>query len=384
LPYPTPMRDSTGTLVGAVNVLVDITQLRRIEAEIRKSEERFRTLTTTAPVGIIVTDEYGNCLFVNQHWLEFTGLGTEDAAMGLGWVETLHPDDRDRVFAEWSSSAARGGFHSSEYRHLQPNGKTVWVKGSSTQLPGSDGQLAGYIGTITDITALKQAEQLKDQFLSLVSHELRTPLATIYGSSRLLKERFDRIEESDRAQLLTDVVSEAERLQRIIENLLLLTRLDATGVELEPVSVQVTSWRLLEKVKARNPHRDLRINIEDGMPAAMANATYFELVLENLVGNALKYSPSDAPIDIEIKAVEGDIAVAVRDRGIGFEEDAVDKLFEPFYRAQEARNLASGVGIGLSVCRRVIEVQGGTIWARSREGGGSEFGFRLKGAPETL
>jgi PAS domain S-box-containing protein len=186
LPYPTPLRDSAGNLVGAVNVLVDITGLREAERAVRESEERFRTLTTTAPVGIIVTDRSGNCVFVNEHWLEFTGLSDASSAMGRGWIQTLHPDDRESVFAEWAAYAANGGSHEGEYRHVRPNGSIVWAKIAATELPGTDGQLAGYIGTSTDITALKQAEQLKDQFLSLVSHELRTPLATIYGSSRLL------------------------------------------------------------------------------------------------------------------------------------------------------------------------------------------------------
>ncbi|MGE0685774.1 MAG: PAS domain S-box protein [Dehalococcoidia bacterium] len=384
LPYPTPLHDSRGNLTGAVNVLVDITELRHAEAAVRQSEERFRTLTTTAPVGIIVTDRSGNCLFVNEHWLHLTGLTNAEEALGRGWVKTLHPEDRDRIIQEWSTYAAKGGSHSSEYRHLRPNGVVVWAKGAATELSGSDGELTGYIGTITDITALKHAEQLKDQFLSLVSHELRTPLATIYGSSRLLKERFERIPESDRAELLADVVSEAERLQRIIENLLLLTRLDATGFEPEPVALPVIVRQTLEKVKARAPHRNFRVAVEDDVPIILANPTYVELVLENLLGNALKYSPADTLVDVQVRKQDGGTAVVIGDRGIGIDDEQAERLFEAFYRSKQARSLASGVGIGLAVCKRVIEVQGGTIWGRPRDGGGSEFGFLLQGAPDTL
>jgi PAS domain S-box-containing protein len=384
LPYPTPVRDSLGNLSGAVNVLVDITGLRDAEAAVRKSEERFRTLTTTAPVGIIVTDRQGNCSFVNEEWLAFTGLARAEDALGRGWVQTLHPDDRERTFAEWTTFAESSNTHSAEFRHVRPNGAVVWAKGAATELPGSDGQLVGYIGTFTDITALKNAEQLKDQFLSLVSHELRTPLATIYGSSRLLKERFERIPEEDRAELLADVVSEAERLQRIIENLLLLTRLDATALELEPVSLPVLGRRTIEKIKARHPYRSFRVEIEEDVPAVMANPTYIELVLENLLGNALKYSPNDALIDVSVVRKDGNVAVSVADRGIGIDDEQAERLFEAFYRSKQARSLASGVGIGLAVCKRVIDVQEGMIWGRPREGGGSEFGFLLKEAPERL
>ncbi|MGE0057396.1 MAG: sensor histidine kinase, partial [Dehalococcoidia bacterium] len=228
------------------------------------------------------------------------------------------------------------------------------------------------------------AEQLKDQFLSLVSHELRTPLATIYGSSRLLKERFERIPESDRAELLADVVSEAERLQRIIEHLSLLTRLDATGFEPEPVALPVIVRQTLEKVKARAPHRNFRVAVEDDVPIILANPTYVELVLENLLGNALKYSPADTLVDVQVRKQDGGTAVVIGDRGIGIDDEQAERLFEAFYRSKQARSLASGVGIGLAVCKRVIEVQGGTIWGRPRDGGGSEFGFLLQGAPDTL
>jgi signal transduction histidine kinase len=312
------------------------------------------------------------------------GLPSVNAALGRGWVQTLHPDDRDRVFAEWTAFETHGGTHSSEYRHVRPGGTVVWVKGSATELADSEGEFSGYIGTITDITALKHAEQLKDQFLSLVSHELRTPLATIYGGSRLLKERFERIPEEDRVELLADIVSEAERLQRIIENLLLLTRLDTAGLELEPVPLQVTTRKIIEKVQARSTYRSFKLDIDEEVPAVMANPTYVELVLENLIGNAIKYSPNDSIIDIEVRSIDEGATVVIADRGIGIDDEQAERLFEAFYRSKQARTLASGVGIGLAVCKRVIEVQEGSIWGRPREGGGSEFGFYLRGAPDTL
>lgn len=383
LPHPTPLRDSSGRITGAVNVLVDITELRRAEEAVRKSEERFRSLTSAAPVGIFVGDEEGNCLMVNQQWLEYAGLAGQDAALGRGWLDTLHPEDRQRVLSDWTTSTASGSAYTGEYRFLRRNGTIVWVKGAATALPAARaGESTVYICTMTDITALKQAEQLKDQFLGLVSHELRTPLATIYGSSRLLRDRFERIPEPDRAELLSDVVSETERLQRIIENLLLLTRLDATGVELEPVSVPIAARRAVEKYRARHPYRQIAVSIDNDVPAAMANLTYVELVLENLIGNALKYSPADAPVEVAVLASPEGPAVQVRDRGIGIAGADLPHLFEPFYRSARARGLASGVGIGLSVCKRVIEVQGGRIWGVPREDGGSEFGFVLEGAPE--
>jgi two-component system sensor histidine kinase KdpD len=173
-------------------------------------------------------------------------------------------------------------------------------------------------------------------------------------------------------------------LQRIIENLLLLTRLEAVALDLEPVALQVLARRILEKVKARTPHRPFNVEIGQDIPTVMANPTYIELVLENLIGNGIKYSANDTVIDIAVRREGKGASVVISDRGIGIDDEQAERLFEAFYRSKQARSLASGVGIGLAVCKRVIEVQDGRIWGRPREGGGSEFGFLLQEAPDTL
>jgi signal transduction histidine kinase len=224
--------------------------------------------------------------------------------------------------------------------------------------------------------AHREREQLKDQFLSLVSHELRTPLSTIYGSSRLLKDRFEKIPESDRRDLLSDVVSESDRLNRTIENLLLLTRLDARGLDLEPIAIPHLIEQFIEEFRARHGERVLNVHLEPDLPLVGGNDTYIELVLDNLLSNAAKYSSPETPIDLIVSG-SGSVEIRVLDRGIGLQPDEIANLFTPFYRTPAAAQKASGVGVGLAVCKRVIEAQGGTLWAKSRDGGGSEFGFSL-------
>jgi PAS domain S-box-containing protein len=380
LPYPTPLHDSAGRLTGAVNVLVDITPLRLAEDAMRRNDRRFRTLTEHAPAGIFLADTGGDYLLVNHRWLDLAGVGSQEVALGQGWTDALHADDRERVLAEWQhfvEDGGAGGDFDSEFRFAPPSATPLWVKCSATSLVAGAEEPAGYIGTVTDITELKQAEQLKDQFLSLISHELRTPLATIYGSSRLLNERFDLIPADDRAQLLSDVVAEADRLQRIIENLLLLTRLEAAGMELDPVSLQVVVKKTVDKLRSRQPTRPFILRLEEDAAAVLGNPTYIELVLENLLGNALKYSEPNIPIEVELASDGDNCTVRILDRGIGLDAKTSEQLFAPFYRSPQARLLASGVGIGLSVCRRVIEVQQGRIWGHSRPDGGAEFGFTL-------
>ena len=305
-------------------------------------------------------------------------------------IRMIIPADRqheeDEVLARIRSGQPVEHFETVRQRK---DGSFVDISLTVSPVRDVDGRIVGASKIARDITdqkaaeeALRQSIALKDQFLSLISHELRTPLATIYGSSRLLRERFARIPDADRMALLNDVVVESQRLQRIIENLLLLTRLDIHGIELEPVLLERIVQKSIETVRSRHNERRITLHTDDSVPPVLANPTYVELVIDNLISNAIKYSAADAEVDVEIHGGER-VEVRVLDRGIGLDENDREELFTPFFRAKNARGWASGVGVGLAVCKRVTEAQGGEIWARSRDGGGSEFGFALLPVSDT-
>jgi PAS domain S-box-containing protein len=370
------VRAPDGRLLGTSVLLRDITVRRGTESALRQSEARFRTLTSMSPVGIFLANPHGDCIMVNERWRDYAGL-TVEQARGRGWLSALHPDDRERTQREWYESAQRGGEFTSEYRFRRPDGTVTWLRAIARPLPADDGGVGGYVGTVTDITSLKEAEELKDQFLSLISHELRTPLATIYGSSRLLRDRFEQIADTDRTELVEDLVAESERLQRIIENLLLMTRLDAGRMELEPVNLLRLVEHSVSAFQSRHPDRRVEFSVKGEIGPVHGNDMYVEMVVENLLTNAHKYSEHDKPIVLELSAVEGAAELRVKDRGIGIADEDMDRLFAPFFRSRRARAKAAGTGVGLAVCKRVMDAMGGTIWARPRREGGSEFGFRL-------
>src|SRR5690606_3309609 len=225
---------------------------------------------------------------------------------------------------------------------------------------------------------LKESEQLKEQFLGLISHELRTPLSTIYGTSRLLEERLPSISEADRTALISGVVSESARLQRIIENLLLMTRLDAGPPRFGPVDFTATLEESLSAFRRRHPEREVDVSSPDMLPRVHGDATYIQLVLDNLLANAAKYSEPGTRIEVHVRADRETVETRVLDRGIGISGQDKDMLFSPFYRSPAARVWTPGVGVGLAVSKRIAEAQGGAIWAKERDGGGAEFGFTLK------
>ncbi|HET9083038.1 MAG TPA: ATP-binding protein, partial [Candidatus Limnocylindrales bacterium] len=223
---------------------------------------------------------------------------------------------------------------------------------------------------------LAAAGRAKDEFLGLVSHELKTPITTIYGDAVILERRSDGLDPAVRDSLVVDIRAESERLHSLIDDLLVLARGQQSEVEREPVMVR----RLVDQVVQRERRSSGRlIEVEDAETDVTVEALpgYVEQVLRNLLSNAVKYSGPGSPVTIGIRSDPEAVAVEVRDRGIGFADDEIEQLFTPFYRSDRAAAVSSGVGIGLVVCKRVIEAHGGRIWARQRKRGGAAVGFEL-------
>jgi PAS domain S-box-containing protein len=225
---------------------------------------------------------------------------------------------------------------------------------------------------------LKKANAAKDEFLGLVSHELKTPITTIYGNAEVLRHRFDRLDEESRASALQDISNEAERLHRIIDNLLVLARLESgRAINAEPLLVRRLVDPIVAEHERRFPHRTIRVDAESGPLPILGEPVYVEQVVRNLLSNAEKYSPPQEPIDVRIRSAGDRLEVSVLDRGGGFPPEEAEMLFTPFYRSPSTAGYAGGVGVGLAVCKRLIEAQGGAMWARSRKEGGSDIGFSL-------
>ena len=230
---------------------------------------------------------------------------------------------------------------------------------------------------------LAEATAAKDEFLGMVSHELKTPITTIMGNAEVLRKRAALIDEESRSAALADIGHDAERLNRIIANLLMLARVDrGAAAEWEPILMKHLLDRMVEEHRQQHPYRTIRLERE-GAPAPVIGVIgYVEQVLQNLLSNAEKYSPADQPIDVVVRTADEHVEVRVLDRGSGIPPDEVDQLFTAFYRSPRTSGSAKGVGIGLAVCKRLIEAQRGTIWVQARQGGGTEFGFSLPAASQ--
>jgi signal transduction histidine kinase len=235
------------------------------------------------------------------------------------------------------------------------------------------------IAVMRDVTIARQARAQRDAFLGILSHELRTPITTIYAGSKVLA-RDEPLDERTWRELAGDISGEAERLFRLVEDLLVMTRVERGGLQLanEPVLLQRVLAAAIRLEKSHWPQTRIRLSEPVDVPAVGGDATYVEQVARNLLSNAAKYSPPGEEIEVQLRAEGDEVAVSVLDRGGGFASSEADDLFELFYRAPATAAQASGAGIGLFVCRRLVTAMGGRIWARPRPGGGAEFGFALR------
>ena len=250
--------------------------------------------------------------------------------------------------------------------------------------------MIGAVNVLIDASDRRRAEDglraaiaVKDEFLGLVSHELRTPVTTILGNAQLLAARKDLPEPL--SSLLNDLGGEAERLAAVVENLLVLTRAGAMiDMDREPQILEHVVRDALAAFGRRHPDREVRITGDLGGGIVDPDRAYLDLLLGNLLGNAHKYSPPGEVVDVVLDQVETRLEVRIQDRGIGFLPEEAKELFTSFYRTEAAKRMVSGLGIGLSACRLLVDLLEGQIWAAPRRGGGSEFGFALPAATDTL
>lgn len=353
----------------------------------------YRQFLEALGVAVYTTDAEGRITFFNEAAAEFWGRRPEIGEEWCGSWKLYWPDGRPMRHDDCPMAIAlKEGRSVRGYEGVaeRPDGSRASFVPFPTVVYDADGTLIGAINVLIDVTerrraedALRAANTVKDEFLGLVSHELRTPVTTIFGNARLLlgseglPDRF--------GGMVRDIATDAERLLALVENLLLLTRAGSEQrIDLEPQVLAHVVRHNVESFRRRHPERDVRLDIEIGDIIVDADQGYLQLLVDNLLSNAVKYGPPDQPIDVVVRKVGVEARVMVLDRGIGVDPDEVDRLFTAFYRSESARRMSGGLGIGLSASKHVVTILGGRIWARTREGGGSEFGFALPLATDRL
>jgi signal transduction histidine kinase len=368
---------------------------RRAEHAIRAELE---SIVAAIGEGIVVSDHRGSVSLMNQAAADLVG----------GRVE--HFADIAEAFASEEEGLtptqllASDGSSEGEFL-LNADSRRVAMK--TFPLRG-EGMADRRILLLRDVTEERRRERLREAFLSLLSHELRTPMTAVYGGATLMQRIGDRLDAKTRQEIRADIVFEADRLSRLIDDLLVLTRLESgSEVGHEPALLQHLVADVVAHDSPTPSRSSIELSIEPGLPPVMGDETSIRQVTHNLLSNAMKYGPAGSVIEVRVEALAerrgsgdgtttgdgqdgdqpsdmtpageaaaGEVAVRVLDRGPGLGGfDA--EVFDLFYRGAAADGVTPGLGIGLFVCSRLVEAMGGRVWTRPREGGGSEFGFAL-------
>lgn len=257
------------------------------------------------------------------------------------------------------------------------NGKKLHMLLAAQPLIGIDGKLRGSVAVGTNITEQKQAILMKDDFIGMVSHEIRTPLTVLMGA--LGTAMTEGITPEDERSMLQDAMRGAESLDQIVSNLLELSRYqsDRLALHKKPMDVGTVIRSAADKERGRSNNHEMVLDVPEGLPLVPADKVRVELVLQNLLNNAVKYSVEGTMVRISAKNTGKALTVSVIDQGKGIALEDQAKLFQSFERLAETSTTKPGLGLGLLVCRRLVEAHGGEIWVESEPNKGSTFSFTL-------
>jgi len=377
-----------------IAIIRDITAQKQMERELRASEERYQTLARVAPVGIFHTDSEGATTYVNPTWCQISGL-SPDEALGYGWLKGVHPDDRIMLEKNWQEAARQHKPSLADYRFVHAaDGSITWVIGQAVPEINTEGQLIGFVGTITDITERKKmedlkaaviraesADKLKSAFLATMSHELRTPLNSIIGFTGILLQKLVGPLNSEQEKQLNMVQSSARHLLNLINDVLDLSKIEAGYVNItrEVFDVADAISKSLDKVRPLADKKGLKLaaSVKPEKIEICSDRRRVEQILINLLNNAVKFT-DHGEVRLECNVEDGWLTTRVIDTGIGLKPEDINILFRPFQQIDSGiTRQYDGTGLGLSICKRFVELLGGQIAVESEWGKGSIFSFTL-------
>ena len=364
-----------GDIASALYSMEQEEERRKAEEALRQSEKDLKHAQAVAHIGSWRLDMQQNELLWSDETYRMFGIPKGTPLTYEAFLATVHPEDREYVDQNWTA-ALRGEPYDIEHRIIVDN-SVKWVRERAVLEFDKKGTLLGGFGTVQDITERKKVEKMKDEFISLVSHELRTPLTVIIGSLRTAMS--EGISPQEMRELIENAVAGAASLAVILENMLELSRYQVGRLQLqaEPVSIRGTAQSVIDKLKGQGASQRFLTDFPSDLPPIEADPVRVERILYNLLENAVKYSPDQSEIKVFARIDKDFVITGVTDQGEGISPNDQDKLFELFQQLGTGSRPTRGVGLGLVVCKRLAEAQGGWIKVNSELGRGSTFSFAL-------
>lgn len=386
-----PIVSADGKAKYVLGVSTDITERKAAEEALRASEGKYRSLVETMRGGLAVFDTDFRTTFVNDRFCELLGY-TRAEVIGQQPLRFVEAADIPLV---QSHLERRQNAESTTYeipvRHK--DGQLIYLLIAGSPLLDQQGNYNGSIVVATDITIQKQAEatlrqalakekelgDLKTRFVSMASHEFRTPLATILAVVETLSIYRHKLSEAQIDQRFDKIKDQVGHLKDIMEDVLLLARMQARRVEFHPVQVDLDALArsVLDEFQSQAEcAHHLEYTVSDGVQEVWLDRKLMRQMISNLVSNAIKYSPKGTVVRVHLAYRDAAVILTIQDEGIGIPEADLPHLFEPFHRAANVGTIA-GTGLGLVIAREAIELHGGAITVESRLGGGTTFLVRI-------
>jgi PAS domain S-box-containing protein len=380
-----PVLDDAGNLLGVVVSFFDITERKLAEQALRESEKRFRSLANSMPQLVWTALPDGRVDYYNQRHLEYQDIKPVKEG-DWEWAPVLHPDDTQATVDAWLHAVETGEIYQIEHRIRIADGSYRWHLSRGVPMLDDKGRIIRWFGTATDIHDLKLAEEkLKvyasrleksnrelEQFAFMASHDLQEPLRKIEMFGDLLLERAVSLQDHER-NYVNRMRSAASRMRDMIEGLLQISRVATQGKSFGWVNLSKVLGEVLSDLDSQIQRSGARVEVGP-LPNVTGDSLQLRQLMQNLVGNALKYHPPGKPPEVRISGQKFDdkVQLRVEDNGIGFDQEDADRIFEPFQRLV-GRSQYEGSGIGLAICRRIVERHGGEIAAMSERGIGTTF-----------
>ncbi len=378
-------------VAGVRGVVFDISDLKKTEHALRESEQRFRTLIKSLHEGIWVLDKDDRTTFVNPRMAEMLGY-TEEEMLGKPVYAFTHSDAKwQEKTADYMARRKKGISEQIEAELLRKDGKIVFALLETSPIQDEDGNYTGSIAGIQDITERKlDEERLKrtmteldrsnkelEQFAYVTSHDLREPLRMMTSFSQLLEQRYQGKLDQTADEYISFIVDGAARMQKLIDDILLFSRVTTRALPFAPVEMNKVLQDALANLRSSIEETKARVTYEE-LPVVQADPSQMAQVLQNLIGNAIKFHREEEPPAVHVSASqEGEEWIfSVKDNGIGIDPELFSRLFNLFQRLHP-QNEYPGTGVGLAVAKKIVQRHGGRIWVESRPGQGSVFFFSV-------
>ncbi len=377
-----------GQPVRWVAALQDITERWQLQTRLVDQESLLRHVMNVCPQGIFMLDSAGRCIFVNEAWQAITGVSQEQA-IATDIRQFIHHDDMAKVITKRQLVLDEGGVQASEHRMVRPDGSCIWVSARLAPLRG-EAPHEGFVGTVENVTeryqhaaalAAKSAELARsnedlERLAYVTSHDLQEPLRMVNSYGQLLLSRYGAELSQPAQEFLHFMVDGGQRAHALIRDLLSIARIGSRMNRNKPLALETVLADALHALRLRVDETGATIT-HDPLPVVMADAVQMGQLFGNLLGNALKFHGKEAPvIHIGVEAQGEQWRISVRDDGIGIEPKFFDRIFVMFQRLH-LRSEHEGTGIGLAICKKVVEQHGGTISVVSQPGQGTTFYFTL-------